>query len=81
MFFMLQIYDYLDRYVVGQDYAKKVLSVAVYNHYKRIYNNLPPSSASSKSAELIMSEDAKILNNASLSSRGNELLCALVVCF
>lgn len=26
----------LDEYVVGQDYAKKVLSVAVYNHYKRI---------------------------------------------
>ena len=28
----------LDEYVVGQDYAKKVMSVAVYNHYKRIAN-------------------------------------------
>ena len=28
----------LDEYVIGQDYAKKVLSVAVYNHYKRIFN-------------------------------------------
>ena len=28
--------DYLDQYVVGQDYAKKALSVAVYNHYKRM---------------------------------------------
>ena len=27
---------YLDSYVIGQDYAKKVLSVGVYNHYKRI---------------------------------------------
>lgn len=26
----------LDEYVVGQDYAKKVMSVAVYNHYKRV---------------------------------------------
>ena len=26
----------LDDYVIGQDYAKKVLSVAVYNHYKRV---------------------------------------------
>ena len=26
----------LDQYVIGQDYAKKILSVAVYNHYKRI---------------------------------------------
>ncbi|RLU27261.1 hypothetical protein DMN91_001062 [Ooceraea biroi] len=35
------IFEYLNRHVVGQEYAKKVLSVAVYNHYKRIYNNLP----------------------------------------
>ncbi|MDD3191186.1 MAG: ATP-dependent Clp protease ATP-binding subunit ClpX [Bacilli bacterium] len=35
-----QIYDRLSDYVVGQHYAKKVLSVAVYNHYKRVQNNL-----------------------------------------
>ena len=29
---------YLDQYVIGQDAAKKFLSVAVYNHYKRIFN-------------------------------------------
>src|SRR5690606_11982807 len=31
-----EIYEFLDSYVVGQDKAKKALSVAVYNHYKRI---------------------------------------------
>jgi ATP-dependent Clp protease ATP-binding subunit ClpX len=31
-----EIYDVLDEYVIGQDRAKKVLSVAVYNHYKRL---------------------------------------------
>lgn len=31
-----EIKEYLDRYVVGQDEAKKYLSVAVYNHYKRL---------------------------------------------
>ncbi|XP_064474701.1 ATP-dependent Clp protease ATP-binding subunit clpX-like, mitochondrial isoform X2 [Ornithodoros turicata] len=36
-----KIYEYLNQHVIGQDYAKKVLSVAVYNHYKRIYNNMP----------------------------------------
>jgi ATP-dependent Clp protease ATP-binding subunit ClpX len=31
-----EIYAFLDEYVIGQEIAKKVLSVAVYNHYKRI---------------------------------------------
>lgn len=31
-----EIKSYLDEYVIGQDYAKKALSVAVHNHYKRI---------------------------------------------
>lgn len=34
-----QIKNKLDEYVIGQDDAKKTLSVAVYNHYKRIYSN------------------------------------------
>ncbi|MBN1769042.1 MAG: ATP-dependent Clp protease ATP-binding subunit ClpX [Prolixibacteraceae bacterium] len=31
-----QIKHFLDKYVIGQDHAKKILSVAVYNHYKRL---------------------------------------------
>ena len=31
-----EIKEFLDQYVIGQDAAKKVLSVAVYNHYKRV---------------------------------------------
>lgn len=31
-----QFKEYLDQYVIGQDYAKKALAVAVYNHYKRM---------------------------------------------
>ena len=31
-----EIRDVLDDYVIGQDHAKKVLSVAVHNHYKRL---------------------------------------------
>ncbi len=35
-----EIKEFLDQYVIGQDKAKKILSVAVYNHYKRIeYSN------------------------------------------
>jgi ATP-dependent Clp protease ATP-binding subunit ClpX len=35
----MEIKNYLDQYVVGQDDAKKALAVAVYNHYKRINSN------------------------------------------
>ena len=34
----VEIKKYIDQYVIGQDEAKKVLSVAVYNHYKRIFH-------------------------------------------
>nr|WP_217440777.1 MULTISPECIES: ATP-dependent Clp protease ATP-binding subunit ClpX [unclassified Myxococcus] len=36
-----EIKAFLDEYVIGQDQAKKVLAVAVYNHYKRIYQKKP----------------------------------------
>lgn len=35
-----EIHAFLDQYIIGQDRAKKLLSVAVYNHYKRLNNNL-----------------------------------------
>jgi ATP-dependent Clp protease ATP-binding subunit ClpX len=48
-----EIKDYLDQYVIGQDEAKKVLSVAVYNHYKRINNNIQ-SDVEIEKANIIM---------------------------
>lgn len=35
-----EIKEFLDQYVVGQEYAKRVLSVAVYNHYKRLLHKV-----------------------------------------
>jgi ATP-dependent Clp protease ATP-binding subunit ClpX len=32
----VEIFDFLNDYIVGQDHAKRILSVAVYNHYKRV---------------------------------------------
>jgi len=43
-----EIKKYLDEYIIGQDDAKKVLSVAVYNHYKRIAHNSSASSDEKK---------------------------------
>lgn len=45
-----EIKAFLDQYVIGQDETKKVLSVAVYNHYKRVFN--PAASAKNDGVEL-----------------------------
>lgn len=44
-----EIKAYLDEYVIGQDEAKKAISVAVYNHYKRIQQDKKKSSPDKKS--------------------------------
>ena len=49
----------LDEYVIGQDAAKKVLAVSVYNHYKRILN-LPKSNRYSKKRSEAKSDDVEI---------------------
>lgn len=48
----LELKEYLDEYVIGQEYAKKVLSVAVYNHYKRILQKLDPNNDDSEKVRL-----------------------------
>ena len=52
----VEIKEYLDQYVIGQDFSKRVLSVAVYNHYKRILNN-----TSSKDDSIILSKSNVLL--------------------
>lgn len=37
-----EIKAFLDQYIIGQEFAKKVMSVAVHNHYKRIDNKPAP---------------------------------------
>ncbi|CUU53920.1 ATP-dependent protease ATP-binding subunit ClpX [Frankia sp. CcI49] len=44
-----EIYEFLDGYVVGQEAAKKTLSVAVYNHYKRVQAGSSSSGDAAKS--------------------------------
>ena len=46
----LELKQHLDEYVIGQDEAKKILAVAVYNHYKRL-NQLPIGNKSKKEDE------------------------------
>ncbi len=43
-----QIKDFLGQYVIGQEYAKKALSVAVHNHYKRLSTTTPDAAADNR---------------------------------
>ena len=49
-----EIYANLDAYVVGQEQAKKTLSVAVYNHYKRIRNGFRQSSIELQKTNILL---------------------------
>ena len=49
-----EIYANLDAYVVGQERAKKTLSVAVYNHYKRIRNGLRSTSVEIQKTNILL---------------------------
>ncbi|CAA7410194.1 unnamed protein product [Spirodela intermedia] len=52
----------LDKFVIGQERAKKVLSVAVYNHYKRIYHeSLPKWSAGDSSNDITTGNDSDMV--------------------
>jgi ATP-dependent Clp protease ATP-binding subunit ClpX len=50
-----EIYEFLDAYVIGQDKAKKALSVAVYNHYKRVQSGDDRPSSGDEGVELAKS--------------------------
>ena len=59
----MQIKETLDQYVIGQDEAKIALSVAVYNHYKRILTNTPKPAGKGKkkaAAETAAAEDVEL---------------------
>jgi len=50
----IEIKDHLDQYVIGQDEAKKVLSVAVYNHYKRLSQKVDEDGVEIEKSNIIM---------------------------
>ncbi len=49
------IVDHLNQYVIGQDQAKKVLAVAVYNHYKRVFGKADSAPVENEDVELAKS--------------------------
>jgi ATP-dependent Clp protease ATP-binding subunit ClpX len=50
----VKIKSFLDQYVIGQEQAKKVISVAVYNHYKRVRHNLDESDLEIDKSNILM---------------------------
>ena len=49
-----EIKDYLDQYVIGQDEAKRVLAVSVYNHYKRLEQRTDDDGVEIEKSNIIM---------------------------
>lgn len=49
-----EIKEFLDDYIIGQERAKKVLSVAVYNHYKRISHTAEPDGVELQKSNILM---------------------------
>ena len=49
-----EIKDFLDQYVIGQDRAKRVLSVSVYNHYKRLTQKVDDDETEIEKSNIIM---------------------------
>lgn len=50
----IEIKDHLDQYVIGQDQAKKILAVAVYNHYKRLNQKIGKDEVEIEKSNIIM---------------------------
>jgi ATP-dependent Clp protease ATP-binding subunit ClpX len=50
----IEIKKFLDEYVIGQDEAKKILAVAVYNHFKRITNKVEKDEVEIEKSNIIM---------------------------
>ncbi|WP_395627687.1 ATP-dependent Clp protease ATP-binding subunit ClpX [Daejeonella sp.] len=50
----IEIKTHLDQYVIGQDHAKKILSVAVYNHYKRLNQKVGKDEVEIEKSNIIM---------------------------
>ena len=49
-----KLFEYLQQHVIGQEEAKKVLSVAVYNHYKRVINNINEENSEIEKSNILL---------------------------
>ena len=70
-----EIFEFLNDYIIGQEHAKKILSVAVYNHYKRVQFDVTNSGHDkadeielAKSNVLLVGPSSRMLDFASSTS-------------
>jgi len=70
-----KIWEFLNKYIIGQQHSKKVISVAVYNHYKRINNNIMQAQAAlNKAQEKAKDKQTTTANNSSKSTSIPDIL-------
>ena len=77
-----QIKAYLDKHVVGQEEAKRTLSVAVYNHYKRIlHKDDPERGADVEKSNILLSAFPSISGTRPRSRRRGTWVTTWRACF
>lgn len=64
------VYDYLNQFVIGQDTAKKILSVAIVNHYKRLRYNEANKSTGKVNINDVLSKDITEINKSNILMLG-----------
>lgn len=70
-----KIWEFLNKYIIGQQHSKKVISVAVYNHYKRINNNIMQAQAAlNKAQEKATEKQSGSANDAAKSTSIPDIL-------
>ena len=75
-----EIKKILDEYVIGQEEAKKTLSVAVYNHYKRINNLEFMDDVEIQKSNILLLRTNRLWKNVACTNFGENSKCSLCNC-
>ena len=74
------ITKFLDQYVIGQERSKKVLSVAVYNHYRRLFSHADMDGVDIQKSNILLDRSHRFRENATGQDPGKNVECPLYHC-
>ena len=75
-----ELHEFLNDYIIGQDEAKKALSVAIYNHYKRIGTDSDSGDVGYSEKQYFNDRTNRLGKNFPCSNYGKTFKCAICNC-